>query len=245
MIRKLRILFAIASLFAAQAAHASCSIETFEDNSFTVCRVQAGQDLRLFLRDQNGKILGGFNAVNAALESEGKMLDFAMNAGMYHSDRSPVGLFVENAQEITPLTHGGGVGNFGLSPNGVFCIAEKRFDVIESKAFEANPPACRFATQSGPMLVIDGELHPRFIPNGDSRYYRNGVGTSADGQTAIFAISNQQVNFHDFGRFFRDHIKVPNALFFDGKVSRLYAPSIGRRDIGLPIGPIVGLVKDQ
>ncbi|MDE0591107.1 phosphodiester glycosidase family protein [Halocynthiibacter sp. C4] len=245
MIRSLSFLLGFLAVITGHSAAAQCAVEEFEGNAYTVCRADAEDDLRLFLRNDENRILGGFSAVNAALKPEGKALVFAMNAGMYHSNRMPVGLFVENGEELTPVSHGGGVGNFGLTPNGVFCISDGRVDVIETTVFEAAKPDCRFASQSGPMLVIDGELHPRFIPNGDSRYYRNGVGTSADGKTAIFAISNQQVNFHDFGRFFRDHIKVPNALFFDGKVSRLYAPEVGRRDIGLPIGPIVGLVTDR
>jgi uncharacterized protein YigE (DUF2233 family) len=92
------------------------------------------------------------------------------------------------------------------------------------------------------MLVIDGNLHPRFIRDSSSRHVRNGVGTSADGKTVIFAISNEPVNFHLFARLFRDHLQLPQALFFDGKVSRLYAPTIDRHDRGFWVGPIVGVV---
>ena len=91
------------------------------------------------------------------------------------------------------------------------------------------------------MLVIDGALHPRFIPGGSSKYIRNGVGVDATGR-AYFVISDRAVNFHTFGRFFRDVLKTPEALFLDGKVSRLYAPSLGRSDLGFALGPIVGLV---
>ena len=91
--------------------------------------------------------------------------------------------------------------------------------------------------------MIDGDLHPRFLKDGTSRYVRNGVGTSADGKTAIFAISNSVVSFYDFGSFFRDVLKTPNALYFDGKVSRLHAPSMGRSDLGFRLGPIVGVVE--
>ncbi len=94
--------------------------------------------------------------------------------------------------------------------------------------------------QSGPMLVIDGDLHPRFLPDSTSRYIRNGVGTSADGKRAVFAISGIPVTFHQFGRLFQDGINVPNALYFDGKVSRLYAPELDRSDAGFRLGPIVG-----
>ncbi|MBU2360127.1 MAG: phosphodiester glycosidase family protein, partial [Alphaproteobacteria bacterium] len=75
-------------------------------------------------------------------------------------------------------------------------------------------------------------------------HIRNGVGTSADGRTAIFAISNDPVNFHTFARFFRDVLKTPNALFFDGSISRLYAPTLNRADFGFAaLGPMVGVVQ--
>jgi uncharacterized protein YigE (DUF2233 family) len=92
------------------------------------------------------------------------------------------------------------------------------------------------------MLVIGGSLHPRFIPESSSRYVRNGVGVSADGTRAFFVISDGRVNFAEFARVFRDALGTPDALYFDGNVSRLYAPSLGRDDIGFPMGPIVGTV---
>ncbi|MFB2531590.1 phosphodiester glycosidase family protein [Paracoccus sp. p3-h83] len=208
-----------------------------------VCTVRAGADLRLWLRDGNGHPYGQFSAVAEALPA-GERLVFAMNAGMYHLDRSPVGLHIENGRQIAPIVTASGPGNFGMRPNGVFCVTD-RFAVIESRAFAKAPPDCRFASQSGPMLVIDGDLHPRFLPDSRSRYIRNGVGVSRDGQTAYFAISNRPVTFHDFARLFRDGLDVPNALYFDGSISRLYAPSVGRADLGRAMGPIIGVVAPK
>ena len=98
------------------------------------------------------------------------------------------------------------------------------------------------ATQSGPMLVIKGALHPQLLPGSDSLNIRNGVGVSEDGQRAVFAISNDEVNFNSFARLFRDQLGLPDALFFDGNVSRLYAPALKRHDGGFPMGPMVGTV---
>ncbi|MBT8408800.1 MAG: phosphodiester glycosidase family protein, partial [Alphaproteobacteria bacterium] len=111
-----------------------------------------------------------------------------------------------------------------------------------ARQFAASDPDCRYATQSGPMLVIDGRLHPRFLPRSDSRFVRNGVGVTENG-SLIAAISNRPVNFHRFARFFRDVLKTPNALFLDGKVSRLYAPGLDRHDLGFPMGPMLGVVE--
>jgi uncharacterized protein YigE (DUF2233 family) len=222
------------------AGAATCRYTDFEGASYTVCEVTLADDLRLFHSGPGGTY-GSFRAVNQALEAEGATLGFAMNAGMYHRDLDPVGLYVEEGVEKTRLVTREGPGNFGLLPNGVFCWGE-RFRVIESRAFKAEGPACRFATQSGPMLVVEGALHPRFLPTSDSRYIRNGVGVSADGQRAVFAISEDAVNFHSFARLFRDKLELTDALYFDGNISRLYAPELRRHDAGFPMGPIVGTV---
>ena len=39
-----------------------------------------------------------------------------------------------------------------------------------------------------------------------------------------------------------DHLGLPDALYFDGRISRLYAPGIGRADAGFRMGPIVGVL---
>jgi uncharacterized protein YigE (DUF2233 family) len=187
-------------------------------------------------------LLGSFSRINAMLEQNNQRLGFAMNAGMYHADRSPVGLFIENGKERAPLADGGTYGNFGLKPNGVFCFGKQAMAVIETNVFRLAKIDCEYATQSGPMLVIDGALHPRFLVDATSRYIRNGVGVSADGTRAWFVISDNPVTFHEFGSLFRDHLKTPNALYFDGKVSRLFAPDLGRSDSGFPLGVIVGTV---
>lgn len=228
-------------IWAGAAAAAECRDIVFEDTPFTICEADpARETVRLFLNDANGKLLGTFKNVEDALKTQGLALDFAMNAGMYHPDRRPVGLYVEDGREISPIVTRKGPGNFGLLPNGVLCLTETSARVIESREFEKSRPDCAFATQSGPMLVIDGKLHPRFLPNSDSRYIRNGVGATVEGRL-IAAISDEPVNFHRFGRLFRDVLKTPNALYLDGKVSRLYVPAQGRHDIGFPMGPILGV----
>ncbi len=217
----------------------SCEDVTFEGVRYTVCELAPREErLRLFLEDAGGEPFGSFTAV----EAEHGPLAFAMNAGLYLEDRRPVGLFLQNGEEIAPLVTREGPGNFGMLPNGLLCLAEEGAFVLEARAYAAGERSCDSATQSGPMLVIDGELHPRFLPGSDSRHIRNGVGTSEDGSRAVFAISRRPVNFHDFARLFRDELGLPDALYFDGNVSRLHAPSLGRSDAGVRMGPIVGLL---
>ena len=234
----------LVSLLAACAAKADdrCAPLTFEGSDFVVCKVLPARDkIRLELIHPDGMPFAQFDRVEAHYAEAQTPLILAMNAGMYHEDRRPVGLYIQNGEEIARLQPNPGPGNFGLLPNGVFWVDGSIAGVTESLTFadrfaDASPA---FATQSGPMLVIDGQLHPDFNEDGPSRKRRNGVGISADGETLYFAISDDPVNFHTFGRLFRDELKTPNALFLDGVVSKLYAAELGRSDRGLDMGPIL------
>lgn len=217
-----------------------CEDISFEDSSYTVCVADpAVETIRVHLNGADGTLLGSFRNLEADLEETPL---WAMNAGMYHDDRSPVGLYIEDGEEIAPIVTREGPGNFGLLPNGVLCLASRRARIYESRRFADDLPDCTYATQSGPMLVIDGALHPRFLENSDSLFRRNGVGVTNDGKL-IAAISNERVNFHSFARLFRDVLNTPNALFLDGNISRLQAPNLGREDLGFQMGPILSVTS--
>lgn len=192
--------------------------------------------------DAGGKPYRSLDAFLAAMGSAGRPVSLAMNAGMYHEDMSPVGLLVEDGRELSPLATGEGEGNFFLKPNGVFLIdGDGRAAVMETSVYAAAGLGPRFATQSGPMLVIDGVLHPKFLPDGESRHIRNGVGVRADG-TIVLAISLDPISLGSFARLFRDPLGCPNALFFDGAISAL---SNGSRTLlggEHPVGPIVAVM---
>jgi uncharacterized protein YigE (DUF2233 family) len=238
-------LAALGLMVAAPAAAAECQRLLFDGARFTACELDmAADDVRLFLRNPDGEVYGTFSRVEAGLP-EGQRLGLAMNAGMFHEDLSPVGLYIENGAEEMRIVTRDGPGNFGLLPNGVLCLGAGWARVVESRSFAEDPPACRYATQSGPMLVIGGDLHPRFIESGTSLNIRNGVGVSGDGRRLVLAIADEPVNFHHFARFFRDGMGTPDALYLDGRVSRMHAPGIGRSDIGFPLGPIIGTVVTE
>jgi uncharacterized protein YigE (DUF2233 family) len=245
---RLRMMLTALALWASSgvtgAAALECFDERFEDTGFAICRVDmAADELRLWHLTPEGTPFYSLGALADAIRDKGGVLGFAMNAGMYHPDRAPVGLLVIDGNRTGRLITSPGPGNFGMLPNGVFCWGDRRGAVIESRAFARDKPECRYATQSGPMLVIGGRLHPRLLPEGTSLRVRNGVGVSADGRHAVFAISKAPVNFHRFARFFRDRLEAPDALYLDGAVSRMLAPGIGLNDRGGWFGPILGVVE--
>jgi uncharacterized protein YigE (DUF2233 family) len=160
---------------------------------------------------------------------------------MYHPDNSPVGLYVEEGRELVRANTSGGPGNFHMRPNGVFYLTGEVAGVLETRSDIKRRPQVDFATQSGPMLVIDGKVHPRFVRNGGSRKYRAGVG-SRDPNSVVFAVSESEVSFGEFARLFRDRLRSKNALFLDGgSATSFYSPVLGRDSNFLPLGPIIGV----
>lgn len=229
----------------ARAAPA-CAPHAFEGSRFIVCAFNVDDhDLRLVSRDGDGRYIRSFAALGAHLGADARRLRFAMNAGMYNDAGAPIGLFIADGVEEEDLSRTDGPGNFHLKPNGVFWQDENGAVHVEATdAFAEAPRAVRWATQSGPMLVIDGALHPRFQHDGPSRYVRNGVGVR-DERTAYFVISSGVVSFGRFARFFRDELGCANALFLDGSVSSLWAPELDRRDETDDLGPMVAVLARE
>ena len=226
-----------------EARETACNDIVYQDASYTVCEFDAKHVLtRLFLNDPAGIPYGNFSKLANALEAKDQDLLFAMNGGMYHQDRSAVGFYVENGNVIQKSNTNKGPGNFHLLPNGIFMVHERGVDVLKSDNLAQIKHSIEYATQSGPMLVIDGKLHPKFDPKSTSLNIRNGVGI--DGDKMLFAISNEKVNFHSFASLFKDHLNTPNALFLDGAVSKLYAPELKRNDSGVPMGPIIAITAN-
>ena len=195
--------------------------------------------VRIYLNDEQGRPHARLSRLEGALVASPLML---MNGGMYHDDLAAVGLYVENGKKSQSISTKGGWGNFHLLPNGVFWVKEGKVGVTETKKYIARKIKPDFATQSGPMLVIDGKLHHRFLKESDSLKIRNGVGISKDGKTVHFAISKTTVSFWDFGKLFQERLKTPNALFLDGSVSAIRAGDY-RRGGWRQLGPIIGVFK--
>jgi uncharacterized protein YigE (DUF2233 family) len=145
-----------------------------------------------------------------------------MNGGMYGLDQSPKGLFIENGQVRSQLDTSSGNGNFYIKPNGVFYISNSAVPAIcDTKNFQ-DDGKIKYATQSGPMLVIDGSVPATFKQGSINLNVRNGVGLLPNGNV-VFAISKVPVNFYDFASYFKS-MGCREALYLDGFVSRMYLP---------------------
>ena len=228
----------------ASQVESACRSVIFENTSLTHClAIPSRHRIETALADGSGENYRSLAKLAEAMD--GETVAFAMNAGMYDDDGDPIGYFVEDSERLKTLNTADGEGNFHLKPNGVFFGTGDTWEIRTTEDFLANvSDRPEFGTQSGPMLLIDGKVHPEITEDGPSRLIRNGVGVDEKGR-AHFVISNAPLSFGKFARFFRDELKTPNALYLDGSVSALWNPATGRTDSGAAIGPILVVEKKE
>jgi uncharacterized protein YigE (DUF2233 family) len=228
----------------ATAESRPCRAMEYERSAYTICEIDLRQQMiRLYWKRPDGTPYAYLSALPRALQGEAGKLLFATNAGMFDPTLKPVGLYVEQGRELVHANTRSGYGNFHMKPNGIFYLAADRAAVAETRAFLKQRPRAELATQSGPLLVINGRVHPRFDRRSTSLKARTGVGVRADGKV-IFAISQEEVSFDAFARLFRDGLNCPNALFLDGgSAASLYAPSLNRLGNILSLGPMLAVFE--
>lgn len=224
---------------------APCETATFEGSSFTHCLATPGQhSIHMVLGPRGGAPYRSLSQLVLNRPDKSHEVAFAMNGGMFDEAGKPIGYYVEEGERRHELNRNDGPGNFHVQPNGVFYgDAEGHWAVRTSADFEdkvGRRP--EFGTQSGPMLVIAGKLHPMIENDGPSRKLRNAVGVDGEGR-AHFVISDEPVSFGKLARYFRDALECPDALFLDGSVSSLWDPHMGRVDGGPPLGPLIVVEK--
>ena len=196
------------------------------------------QDLKMYWKNDQKQPFKSIQNLKVWLGQRNKKLLFAMNGGMYQKDNSPQGLYIENGKAFVSLDTMGGNGNFYLKPNGVFYLNNQNLPgICISEKF--NGKGVKYATQSGPMLVIDGKIHPAFKQGSTNLNIRNGVGILENGKI-IFAMSKIEINFYDFAHYFQS-MGCKDALYLDGLVSRTYLPSKNWVQTDGNFGVIIGV----
>ena len=113
-------------------------------------------EYNFFWKDDKDMVIGNFHSLSDYVSKESKQLCFAMNGGMFRKDLSPQGLYIEDGKIQSVLdTNQKGYGNFYLKPNGVFYITkDNKGHVCKTHDFRGDN--VKYATQSGPMLLIEG-----------------------------------------------------------------------------------------
>lgn len=215
-------------------------------NVFAAFRVDVtARAVEMRLKDDAGGRIGDFGKLATVLGDPGKLL-FATNGGMFTPAYEPVGLFVQGGREVSPLNRSPGDGNFFLTPNGVFAVAAERAMVLTTDAFASLPAKARaeikFATQSGPMLVVDGAPHPSFQRFSKNRAIRSGVGQLSP-TVVVFAISEAPVTFMELADLFRIEYGCQNALYLDGAISKFWLPALGQTDPSGDFGVLVSVTR--
>jgi len=210
-----------------------------EDERFIDHRVDLKkQTIQFYWKDEKGQLYRSLGALKQSLHAKGKKLVFATNGGMYQTDNSPLGLYIENGKVLNRLNTKDATGNFYLKPNGVFYITnDNKAGICTTQTFENNSKI-KYATQSGPMLVIDGKLHSAFQKNSTNLNIRNGVGVLPDGKI-MFVISRKEINFYEFATYFQN-AGCKYALYLDGFVSRTYLPEKNWTQTDGDFGVIIG-----
>lgn len=217
---------------------------TYKGHKFDVFSADYPKDkIRMFWENDQKEKLRSFDNLKKYVESAGHKLVFATNAGMFTEHNDPCGLYIENGKQLKRINLSQkGSGNFNLQPNGVFLLTATEGKVITSKEFSAFKNKALYATQSGPMLVVNGVINNNFTNGSQNVYVRSGVGISKDGRV-VFAISDEEVNFYDFAALFRDNLNCNNALYLDGAISMMYLPQLKRMDAGGDFGAMIGVIK--
>lgn len=201
------------------------------------------QHVDMYFQNDKGINYGSLANLKLVLEKDNQQLLFAMNGGMYKKDKSPQGVFMEHSIVRTNIDTASGSGNFYMKPNGVFYLRIDDVPVIRKTEDFKVGKYVSYATQSGPMLVIDGEIHKAFHKDSKNLNIRNGVGILPNNEI-LFAMSKKEISFYDFAKFFKDK-GCKNALYLDGFVSRTYCPSQNWIQTDGDFGVIIGVTKSK
>ena len=211
--------------------------ETMEHagTTYWIYRVAPGKEkIELHLSEKAG-VPHTFPKLEERLRGEGRRLKFAMNSGIFEGNFRASGLHIAEGETITPLnlddfvkrSEGELTPNFFLKPNGVFFIrADGSADIVESHRYATLGENPILATQSGPLLLEGGKIHPVFVRGSTNTHFRNGVGVTTDG-TIVFACSVRdpekgRTSLYHFAECFRDKLDCPNALYLDGAISDIF-----------------------
>ena len=234
----------IISIHGVNLSAASAYTVEFQDIQFDVFTLNANEQhsIRFFWKNPAGENYANFKNIKNYFTDHNQTLVFATNGGIFARDHSPLGLYIESGVQRKALIKRKGGGNFFLMPNGVFYVTDNGFGIATTAEYAKTVGNVTYATQSGPMLVINGELNPQFRDGSASLYVRSGVGIDQSGN-AVFAISDSILNFYTFASMFKEKLHCDNALYLDGAISKMYLPQVGRKQLGGDFAVIIAVAR--
>lgn len=200
------------------------------------------QNLNFYWKDESANNFRSLGNLKNTLNRKNLKLLFAVNGGMYKKDKSPQGLYIEKGKVLSRLDTLSGNGNFYLMPNGVFFLTDENIPGIATTQSFQNYKDIKYATQSGPMLLVNGAINVVFNKGSKNLNIRNGVGILPNNKI-LFAMSKKEINFYDFAKYF-ESLGCRNALYLDGLVSRTYAPSENWIQTDGDFGVILGVTTN-
>ncbi|MEL7447266.1 MAG: phosphodiester glycosidase family protein [Pseudomonadota bacterium] len=223
--------------------NSACKESRFEGVPLKHCVADPSeQQIEAYLEPLPGSDRTTVEDAYAAVIDNGELV-FMLNGGMVDSDQRPLGYFVQGGDRLAELNRADrDSGNFYLKPNGVFYGSGASWRILTTERFFStvrDRPA--FGTQSGPMLVIEGELHPEIQEDGPSRAIRSAVGVDEDGK-AHFVISGEPLSFGRLARYFMDEVEATNALMLSSNRSALFNGQTGQTAKLRP-GPVIVVRK--
>ncbi len=190
----------------------------------------------LHWKDTKGNPYQEISTLKSKLEEQGKSIIIAMNAGIYTANDNPAGLHIEQGKVISKLNRRRGGGNFHIQPNGVFLISKLgTANILTTNSYAKyygtgngkKSKNIRIATQSGPMLLINGKINRQLKKSSDSLYTRNGVCVTAKKQLYFVAndgLFSSPSNLYYFAKAMQK-LGCKNGLYLDGSISKLYVKS--------------------
>jgi uncharacterized protein YigE (DUF2233 family) len=244
---KFRITISVIFLLLVLTSILSYSYFTHEANIVSIKINPQEENIRFFWKGENGVVLKNIENLENNLLRSNLKLNFAMNGGMFDKTNAPIGLYIEDGRLFHAINKNvikkgkGSIPNFYLQPNGVFYLRSNRIAyVVKTQDFVLDS-SITYATQSGPMLLVEGKINPIFKKYSVNYNIRNGVGVLPNHEL-IFAISKNKVNFYEFAKYFQDKGCI-NALYLDGYVSRAFAPELDLNQKDGDLGVLIGVFK--
>ena len=135
MFKKMRFMMLLGLIFSPSISYANIQAKRVSQPiAVDMVEISDLSQLKLYLYDAEQQPYRDLQRLKQALARKCNTMNFAMNAGMYHADLAPVGLYVENGLQKKALNRATrGFGNFLIQPNGVLAWNDKQAVILIHK----------------------------------------------------------------------------------------------------------------